>query len=258
MTENKVLFEGDTAYGHYLVVDTIYSGRPARVLFSGTRQAAQSGEARDDKPELLFDYNERFMELVRGLKPRRILLIGGGAFTLPKALQAELPDGILDVVELDGKLFDIAQAHFDFKPAPQTHVYIGDGREFLQNTSEQYDLILIDAFMHDVVPEPLQTVEAAKDLEQHLRPGGLVAMNIIAAYYGQRSAVLRRQIAAFQTAFSAIQIFPAGRGQSLWIPQNFLLTTQNSHRELQEYLRYEALSVPNVGEDEAIQEDANS
>src|ERR1700752_3186245 len=82
-----VRFEGETPYGHYTVVDTTYSNRPARVLYSGREfRTAQSGIALDDQDEMLFDYNQRFLELARGLEPKRALLIGGGAFTLPKRL----------------------------------------------------------------------------------------------------------------------------------------------------------------------------
>src|SRR6476469_4412698 len=100
MADEGILVEGDTQHGHYVVADTIYSGRPARVLYSGNHQAAQSGVAKDDNPDLLFDYNQRFIELVRGLLPKKILLIGGGALSLPKALLEEFPEVSLDVVEL--------------------------------------------------------------------------------------------------------------------------------------------------------------
>jgi spermidine synthase len=249
MAEDVVLFEGDTKFAHYLVVDTLYTDRPARVLFSGTRQAAQSGVAKDDKEQLLFDYNERFMELVRGLRPERLLLIGGGAFTLPLALQTAFPDMMLDVVELDGELLDIAKAYFNFRPARHTRVHIDEGQEFLKTSPELYDLILVDAFMHDIVPQTLQTIKVARDLARHLRPDGVVAMNIITGYYGERSALLHRELAALRQAFSAIMIFPASIGQSLWIPQNLVLVAQNGHREIASHVRYEALALPDIDDE---------
>src|SRR6185312_7645761 len=186
-----VLFEGGGELGHYQVVDCIYGGRPARVLYSGNRLAAQSGMARDGKSELLFDYNQRFLELIRGLIPKRLLLIGGGAFTLPKVLMDEFPRMSIDVVEPDAKLPDIAQAYFDFKPNKRMHMYHDDGRNFLTNSAAAYDVIVIDAFENTEVPLSLQTAEAVRSLRQHLRPGGVVAINVIAAYSGERSRVLR-------------------------------------------------------------------
>jgi len=241
---NDVLFEGDSEYGHYIVADTIYAGRPARVLYSGQHEAAQSGAARDDKPELLFDYNQRFMELVTGLEPKRVLLIGGGAFTLPKALMEAWPSLELDVVELDPLLLPLARRYFDFKPTKRVQVFQTDGADFLQQTSEVYDLIMIDAFTHTTVPATLQSRAAASQFRDHLRPGGVVAMNCIATYHGLRSAVLQRQISAFRTAFSRLEMFPASPDQSLWLLQNFIVTAHNTGPELRAYFRYQPLELP--------------
>lgn len=239
-----ILFETDTDFGHYQVVEAIYAGRPARLLYSGDKLAAQSGLALDDKPELLFDYNERFMELLRGLLPRRILLIGGGAFTLPKAINEELPDSRLTIVELDPALLPLAEQYFDFKPNKYTTVHTAEGSSFLASDTEVYDTIIIDAFSHAVVPASLQTAAFAADLKKHLRPGGVVAMNIIASYNGQRSAVLRREIAAFKPCFATLELFPAGREPSLWLTQNFILTAHSGGRELRPFMLFAPLTLP--------------
>jgi len=41
-------------------------------------------------------------------------------------------------------------------------IFFGDGREYLLTTKNVYDLILIDAFVHSVIPKPLSTQEFAK------------------------------------------------------------------------------------------------
>jgi hypothetical protein len=61
----KILFDGNTKFAHYQVIDMHYVGRPARVLFSGQRAAAQSAIPRDGNPAMLFDYNQRFMAAAR-------------------------------------------------------------------------------------------------------------------------------------------------------------------------------------------------
>lgn len=244
MADDGKLYAGDTELGHYEIVDTIYAGRPARVMYSGDHLAAQSGEAHDDKPDLLFDYNQRFMELVKGLRPKRVLLIGGGAFTFPKALIAADPHIEIDVVELDGGLLPLAKQYFEFVPNEKTHIYTGDGRWFLDNTAQRYDLILVDAFTHATVPSSLQTLEAAASLRRCLRPNGAMAMNMIAAYQGERSAVLQRLVAALQAHFSDVTIFPASSGFSIWTIQNFVVTAQNNDADLEAWLRYEPMGLP--------------
>jgi spermidine synthase len=242
--DDGVLFEGETEHGYYRVVDTNYSGRPARVLYSGQYQAAQSGLARDGRPDLLFDYNQRFMELVRGLLPDSVLIIGGGAFTLPKALIEEFPDMRLDVVELDGKLLDIAREYFEFMPSNRTGVYVGDGRKFLDSTKKKYDMIIVDAFTHTTIPESLTTMDAAATFAGHLTPNGVLAMNIIATYHGPRSIALKDEIRMLDDAFADLQVYPASSSISLWTPQNFILAAQHERRDLGPHIRYGRLELP--------------
>jgi spermidine synthase len=248
---DSLLIDIDTALGHYQVADTIYSGRKARVLYSGDHHAAQSGLAYDDNDDLLFEYNQRLRELVRGLRPHRVLLIGGGAFTLPKALLEEFPDMELDIVELDKELPLIAQRYFDFVATKNTRIFNQDGLKYLDNTKTLYDVILLDVFVHSSIPPSFQTVEAAQHLYSSLRPNGVVAMNIIASYHGRRAATLHRQIAALQAAFKHVKLFPAGRPDSLWLPDNYILTAQNDSHDLPAYFRYGSLDIPvsaNYGE----------
>lgn len=244
-----MLYEGEGAYGRYQVIDMIYAGRPACILYGADRQAAQSGIAWDGG-DMLFDYNQRFLELVRGLKPRRLLLIGGGAFTLPQAIAKTLPTLRQDIVERDGLLLDIAVRYFDFQQAPGIRVHITDGRQFLDETRTTYDLILVDAFDNAVVPGSLQSAEAMLAMHRALRAGGTLAMNYIAAYNGARAAGLHSVIAAMRGVFSSVTLFPASNGYSVWTPQNFILTARNSERDLSTYLRYAPLALPHVGTDE--------
>jgi spermidine synthase len=233
-----------TAHGAYDVRDVMYNGRPARVLYSSATHTAQSGVAHDDDSEQLFDYMERFMELVRALLPRRILLIGGGAYVLPKAILEELPDVELTVVEIDDELLRVAQDHFAFEPSRTTYVYAQDGIEFMEQDTHRYDLILLDVFVDSTIPEGFQTARAARLLAARLESEGTLAMNIIASYHGPRSAMLKRQIAAWQPSFINIRLFPAGRDESKWFPENFILTAAKTPQDLSPHIRYTPLELP--------------
>lgn len=223
---DQLVIATDTAHGHYEIRDLNYEGREARVLYSGQRQAAQSGVARDNQPDLLFDYNQRLRELTNYVRPAKLLLIGGGAFTLPLALQADLPDLELTVVEYDPELEPLARQYFDWQPGPRTRVVHADGRDYLAQSSEQFDLIIVDAFSHDMIPTTLVEPAAVEALRQHLLPGGLLAYNVIAAYYGRRAGVLHELAATAGEQFSEVDIFPASLKVSLWLPQNFVLIAQ--------------------------------
>lgn len=241
----QIVWEGDTQMGHYQVVDTLYDGRPARVLYSGDRQAAQSGVAHDANPDLLFDYNQRMFELVTSLRPERLLLIGGAVGTLPTALLQSLPTLCIDVVEPDAELTELAYQYFDLPVDDRLRIFHTDGRTFLREHHESYDVILVDAFVNTTIPESIRTLEAFQAYREHLTAEGVLSINVIGCYYGPRSQVLREMCAAATVLFGTVHIFLATRGYSLWLPQNFVLTAQKqSSSPIGEYMRYESVDIP--------------
>jgi spermidine synthase len=251
---SDVIVHIDSEFGRYEVTDTIYSGRRARVLYSGAHQAAQSGLALDDRPELLFDYNERFMELCRGILPHKVLVLGGGACTLPKALLEEFPDIVIDIVEIDEQLIAAARNHFGFKPSGTTRIFTEDARKFLARSTDEYDLIIIDIFNHAAIPLPIQTVEMARQLASHLTKQGVVAMNIIATFIGEPALPLKRQTAALREVFTDVEVFPASHGLSLGLSQNFVVTA-SMHGPQAAHMRYEDYGLPDIGPDYLIHDE---
>ena len=131
-------------FGSFTVEDVIYEGRRARVLFSGPMHAAQSGLALDGKTKLLFDYNQLIREIAIDLKPRQILILGGGTMTLASALSYDLETAKIRVVEINKGLIDLAKDHFGYKPNHKIKVIIGDAYEYIQKTRTKYDLIITD------------------------------------------------------------------------------------------------------------------
>jgi spermidine synthase len=246
MENERVVYKSTAGLMTYYVVDTIYNDRSARVLYSEDRIAAESGMAFDNGKEQLFDYNERFMELIRGVLPKNILLIGGGAFTLPKAINEEFPEMALDVVELDPVLYKLSKKYFGFKPNSKTRVFIQDGNDYLKSTKQRYDLILVDVFLNNIIPVSFQSVKFTKGLKLRLAEEGVVAMNIIASYYGRLSNPLKSLLSVFRPSFVSVHLFPAYTEESLWIPQNFILVSQRKSREIQSFLRYEQLELPKL------------
>lgn len=238
---DKTIYEFDSEFDHYQVVDTVYKGRPARVLFSGDRLAAQSGKPVDGKAELLFDYNQRFFDLATSFKPRHSLLIGGGSFSLPQALQAVIPDINIDVIERDPTLLPVAVKYFDFEDWPGLRVIEDDGREFIEDTASRYDLIMIDAFSNLTIPRDLVTLEAVQTLKRCLKPGGILAMNVIAAYQGRSAVIVERLDTAYRETFKKYGFFPADSGFSQWQAQNLMLLAHDGSQDLQAFMRYPAM-----------------
>jgi predicted O-methyltransferase YrrM len=242
----KVIFQTKSKFGHYQVIDMVYMSRTARVLFSGKHEAAQSGIPKDGNPRMLFDYNQRFLELIESLKPKTILLIGGGVFTLPVEILKTFPAIKISAVEIDAELKAVAGRFFGLKPDKRLKIIIGDGREYLKLNPKTYDLILIDAFTHSRIPPALATKEFVELVSQRLNKNGVAASNVISAYHGPNDEILKQQFATYKSVFRHVGIFPADKILSYWISQNFLLISTDRFRKPKYNLRLESLRPPPI------------
>jgi spermidine synthase len=150
------------------------------------RQAAgrQTCMALADRDRLVFDYTRMMMAaLYLNPAPRRVLIIGLGGGTLPGALQKVLPDAVIDAVEIDPAVVRVAAKYFGFVPGRQTGVFEEDGRVFVKRMRKQrvrYDLVLLDAFDHEYIPEHLLTREFLLEVRGLLSAGGVLAANTFA------------------------------------------------------------------------------
>jgi spermidine synthase len=112
--------------------------------------------------------------------PQSVLIVGLGGGTLPRALRQLLPDARIDVVEIDPAVVRVANRYFDFAASDKTHVIESDGRVYVKRalrTAQRYDLIMLDAFDHEYIPEHLLTREFLQEAQSLLSPQGVLAAN---------------------------------------------------------------------------------
>src|SRR5262249_2761662 len=84
--------------------------------------------------------------------------------------------------------------------AAKVEVVLGDGRLSLEREpSQEFDLLVMDAFSGDSVPVHLLTREAFETYFRHLRPDGILAVNISNGYLDLRP-VMSRAAARFGKA----------------------------------------------------------
>jgi spermidine synthase len=244
MPQDTVHFDGETAFSRYQVIDMTYEGRPARVLFTGNRTAAFSGIPKDNRPEMLFDYNQRLLEMVLDKRPQSILMIGGGVFTLPSEINKHLPATKIDAVEIDSGLLALAEKYFNFDQSNMINPIFLDGQTFIENCNQTYDVIIIDAFNGLDIPAGLSNTCTVRHLLRLTHPSGLLVYNIISSGQGRRAKPLRDLGSTLQRFFPLVAAHPADVGTSLWTPQNYLLFAQNESASGTYYQRYEAIALP--------------
>src|SRR5439155_1278479 len=88
------------------------------------------------------------------------------------------PGVAIDGVEIDPTLTEAGRRCLGLGDNPRLHVYTADGRPFLERTHKRYDLIVVDAYRQPYVPFYLATREFFELARRHLRPGGILALNV--------------------------------------------------------------------------------
>jgi spermidine synthase len=112
--------------------------------------------------------------------PRRVLVVGLGGGSLPSALKQILPGAQIDVAEIDPAVTRVARRFFGFVDGPQLRVAEVDGRVFVKRAGRegrQYDVILLDAFDHEYIPEHLLTKEFLTEVKALLATQGVLVAN---------------------------------------------------------------------------------
>jgi spermidine synthase len=126
---------------------------------------------------------------------------------MAKWLARTWPDLELDVVEVDPAVVRVAERYFEYHPPPQHHIHVKDARAFLRSTAATYDVIWIDVFARHMVPFHLTTREFFSEVRAHLKPDGVVVVNLATSGEGgdrlRESAVMR----TLRTVFPAVESF---------------------------------------------------
>jgi spermidine synthase len=221
----EVVYQTNTAYQQLEVRD---SGDTRTLYLDGQPHSAMY---RDDPDRYVFDYTRYFhLPYLFADDPDqidRVLFVGGGGFSGPKRFVQEY-DATVDVVEIDPEVVRVAREYFGVEESDQLNVHVGDGRQFIEETDNEYDLIVMDAYKKDQVPFHLTTQEFFELTESKLSEDGILFANVISAPSGPGSQFLRAEVNTLQTIYPQIYTFPTS-------PSNFVqnvevIATKNGTR----------------------------
>jgi spermidine synthase len=164
---------------------------------------------------LMFEYTQMMLgSLLLDPDPRSILIIGLGGGTLPRTLGKLLPEADIDVVEIDPAVVSVATQYFNYQPGAHQHVYEEDGRAYVRRmlrTDKHYQLIMLDAYDNQYIPEHLLTQEFLTQVRSLLAPNGIVAANTFSSsrLYQNESVTYRAVFGVFYNLKSANRVILA-------------------------------------------------
>lgn len=141
-------------------------------------------------------------------QPRRVLVVGLGGGAMVRFLSHHEPEVHVDAVEIDPAVVRIARDYFGVRSGGIVQVHTADAFAFIDNSTERYDLILMDAFLRPStdtdttgVPSRLKTETFLGRLKRRLAPGGVVAFNV------NEHASMADDIAAVRAVFGNVDVY---------------------------------------------------
>ena len=159
---------------------------------------------------------------------RRIGVVGLGVGTL--AAYGRRGD-VIRFYEINPEVRRLAEERFSYLAgtAARVEIVMGDGRLALEREpSQRYDVLVLDAFSSDAIPVHLLTREAFEVYLRHLKPDGVLAVQITNRHL-DLAPVLDRVAEAFQ--LDATDVVSARGDQPWWIlPPRWYLLSRNRDR----------------------------
>ncbi len=205
----QVLVREETRCQQVEIVDTYEFGRC--LFLDGKMQSSQVDE---------YLYHEFLVHpaMVTHPEPKQALIIGGGeGATLREVLRHRGLERV-DMVEIDRDVLDFARKHlvawhqgaFD---DPRVRIIVDDGRKFIQDSREIYDIIIID--VSDPTCEGpasmLYTLQFYQSVAARLKPAGIMSLQ------AGTSSIVGGEIMA--SLYKTLQrVFPVVRAYEANIP----------------------------------------
>ena len=170
----KKLGEWQTRYQKLEVYDTPHYGRIFRL--DGYNMTSEREE---------FIYHENLIHpaLAAHNAPRKVLIVGGGdGGSSEEALKHSSVEQVT-LCEIDEDVIKVAKEHFHAVHRgafddPRLRVLVGDGMKFIRETTERFDLVVLD--LNDPIgpAEALYSTEFFQQCRHVLAPGGALVLHI--------------------------------------------------------------------------------
>lgn len=196
-----------SAFGNLKVVDM--KAKPAEEPFQQriliNEGILQNGVLPDGRSSFEFTWALETIGLAYAPDAKRALVLGAAAGVVPMRLRQQGLD--VAIVEINPAMIDLAQKYFGFHPDGMT-LTIEDARLFVQKCQPVYDLVVLDLFQGDGVPEQFVTSNFFHDVRSCIKPGGVAVMNSFGS--AARPKPLGTLLASLGAAFPALVKFESG------------------------------------------------
>ena len=206
----KVLCDEHSRFQHIQIFETAQLGK--MLMLDGIIQLTEFDE---------FAYQEMMTHpaLLLHPNPEKVLIVGGGDGGVAREVARHKEVKQIDQCEIDGKVVELCRKHLPSTACgfddPRMNLTIGDGLEFVRNSCNEYDVIIVDSTDPVGPGEVLFGEEFYHSVHRALKADGVVASQsesiflypeIVQRLYG----FTRQLFYSNGYAFIAVPTYPAG------------------------------------------------
>jgi len=177
-------------------------------------------------PEAIYSYGNRYDNFFTAFKKidleqekiDSVLLLGLGLGSIPLMLEKYFKKNYCyTAVEIDEDVINLASKYVINHLESEITTICTDAIKYVQIDQKKYDLVAMDVFVSDYIPEDFETEEFLLNLKERIAPNGLLLFNRL--YFFEKDKVKTKEY--FETTFK--NVFPLGRRLNIngnWILLN--------------------------------------
>lgn len=171
-------------------------------------------DTNEQKSVSLFTYMLHGLAKAYTSRTEDVLCIGMGIGIVPMEFARE--GARVEAVEINPAVVPVAEKFFDFQSS-RVRVHLTDGRYFLNQTTNRYDAVILDAFLGDSCPSHLMTREAFAAMRRVLRPDGVLVINTFADLEDSRDFFGASLHKTLTNVFPGVVIHAGRVGNTLYV-----------------------------------------
>ncbi len=172
--EDDLLYEGESIYNYLQVKEDEDSVTLSTNVLFGVQSVYQKDAGLTG---MYYDYALAGPLLAGADRDEAdVLVLGMGTGTFAVQTRRYFPRSRISGVEIDEKITELAGEYFALPEDIPVTTY--DGRAYLAADDGTYDVILVDAYQDITIPFQMSTVEFFTLVREHLRPGGVMVVNM--------------------------------------------------------------------------------
>ena len=207
-SKTSLIFQKETNYYNARITDSyLPSFGKSRILFLDFD--SHSVEPTEKNQYFYPEMYPVFSNIKKDIKD--ILVIGAGAYTMPKYFKDYYKSSNVSVIEMDPEMEKIGKDYFGLDKY-DINTTVGDARVRLSKSTIKYDLIFGDAYNSFIsVPWYLLTDEWTSKVKESLNDNGIYAVNFIGSIIGDGSDFTKSVLGTFKKTFPNFYMFSFGQ-----------------------------------------------